>query len=263
MIMTKKNFYSEYKNFFIFPKWAKKFNDVICGFSLPVLGNQALTRKSISSGRTTYENRLILAKILNIIPDNIFYPHQIHSDIVINVTLNEIGKGLKSLDNAIKADACITTFKNILLVTTWADCIPIIIYDNRKRIISSIHSGWRGTKLNIIKKVLAQFFVKGSDKKDIYVSIGPGIRDCCYNVGNEFKDHFRGTKLDGFLIKKNDNLYFDLAGAVYFQILNEGILKENIDFIDKCTCCSKKPSFFSCRKDGSLFESQAAFIALL
>jgi len=260
--MTGNKFYNNNENFFITPQWAEKMKEIICGFTLPVLGNQALTRESITSGKSTFENRLNLAKRLNIDPAKIFYPHQIHSDVVINVTLNESGKGLSSLNDAIKGDACFTSIKEILLVTTWADCIPIILYDYKKKFIASVHSGWRGTMQNIIKNVLDKFISEDSDKKNIYAAIGPGIRDCCYKVGDEFTEHLKGTELLRFLKNKNNILYFDLTGAVYDQILKEGIPEENIDFINKCTCCSIYPSFFSCRKDGSLFESQAAFIAM-
>jgi|GEM_PF-1153014 len=243
---------------FIVPFW----NDHIglkVGFTLPVMGNQALTRKSITSNNTTKENRINLAKKLGIKPDNIFSPHQIHSDIIINVSYDMKGKGAYSKRNAIKGDACITKNKNILLIVTWADCVPVLLYDKETKWLAAIHSGWKSVKQNIIKNTINVLRNNEVSLKNVFAAIGPGIKDCCYNVGKEFNEYFKKSK---FLINKNNGLYFNLSGYVYEELLKIGINKNNIDFFNICTCCNENPSFFSCRKDGINFEAQAAFIGI-
>lgn len=249
-----------YDNYCLKPDFSLKFSDLTCGFSLPIFGNQALTRNSITSKVSTKENRIKLAEFLKI--NDIFSPHQIHSDIIINVGKNKIGYGAYSLENALDGDACITNLKNILLITTYADCIPVLLYDCKQKWIGSVHSGWRGTYKNIAGKTISELLKKGCSLKNIFASIGPGIRNCCYKVGKEFNDYFKKIDMDDFLYEKNNDLYLDLSGCVYKQLINSGINKENIEFYGKCTCCNKKPEFFSCRKDGKEFEGQAAYIAL-
>ncbi len=68
----------------LIPDWKKNFPELICGFTLPIFGNQALTRKSITSKKSTKQNRIELANQLKINSRNIFYPHQIHSDAILN-----------------------------------------------------------------------------------------------------------------------------------------------------------------------------------
>jgi polyphenol oxidase len=97
---------------------------------------------------------------------------------------------------------------------------------------------------------------------NIYAAIGPGIRGCCYRVGPEFREYFGNGGMGQFLIEKDKGLFFDLSGAVYSQLAGLGLDEQKIDFYGKCTCCSKKPSFFSNRKDGPDFEGQAAFIGI-
>lgn len=244
---------------FIAPLWMKDIKNLRCGFTLPVLGNFALTRKSIYSGRSTKENINLLIKKLNIPFDNIFIPKQIHSDKVIIVDETY----LKKRRTNIKGDACITKLKNFLLITTWADCVPVLLYDKIEQIAATVHSGWKGTQFNIVGKVIDEFIKMGSKVDNIYVAIGPAIKDCCYKVGEEFLLYFKNTPLMKFFKRKDNLLFFDLSNAVYFQIKEKGIPLKNIDFINKCTCCSKNPVFFSCRKDGKEnFESQAAFIVI-
>jgi polyphenol oxidase len=248
-------------NYFIRPKWSTNFENLVCGYTLPEHGNMALTRKSISSGKTTEENRIKLSNLLNFDINNFFLPHQVHSDKVILVNEDNKGKGVYSLENAIEGDACVTNKKNILLMITWADCIPILMYDPKNEIIGAVHSGWKGTKQNIFKKTLDTMKSLGSQEKDIYVSIGPGIRSCCYKVGKEFQLYFSGNH-NFFSLKKND-LYFDLAGYINDIVLSNGIDINKNDFYSKCNSCCKTPVFFSCRKDGNdKFEGQGAFIAL-
>lgn len=246
----------------LIPDWKINFPGLICGFSLPVLGNQALTRKSISTKQSTKQNRINLANHLKINSRYIFYPHQIHSDIIITVTEKNRGMGAYSINNAIKGDACITNKENILLMITWADCIPVLLYDPYSKWMGAIHTGWKGTLINLADKTINALKVNTVNIKNIYAAIGPGIRDCCYKVGDEFKMYFKDTGLSSFLIEKENDLYFDLAGSVHKQLIEAGIEKRKIDFYGKCNSCSEDPYFFSCRKDGKNFEGQAAFIGL-
>ena len=250
------------KNNLLLPDWSKKYPNLICGFTLPVYGNQALTRKSITNGKTTKQNRIYLADTLKVNIENFFYPHQIHSDIIIKVDKTKKGLGAYSIKKTIKGDACITNEKNILLIITWADCIPILLFDPFSNWIAAIHSGWKGTLYNISGKTLDILKNNNVDIKNLFAAIGPGIRDCCYKVGIEFKEYFKKKELSKFLIEKDDGLYFDLAGSMYKQLISSGIKKEKIDFYGKCNACSKDPIFFSCRKDGKNFEAQAAFVGL-
>ncbi len=253
----------EYNNDFFMPYWQKTFNNILCGFSLPKHGNQALTRKSITLKTTTKQNRILLAKKLNLNSLRIFSPHQIHTDKIIFVDKKKIGKGAYSVKNALESDACITRIKNVLLVVTWADCVPVLIYNPREKIIGAVHSGWKGTLLNIVNKVIIKMIGKEKNAENIYASIGPAIRDCCYKVGEEFIPLFSKINLNKYLFKKKDGIYFDLAGSVFQQLIDSGLNKNNIDFSGLCTCCNKEPSFFSYRKDNDKFEGQAAFICLL
>lgn len=249
-------------DYFIEPFWKKRFSRVTCGFTLPKLGNQALTRKSISSGKTTGENRESLASLLGVDSERIFSPHQVHGDTVLEVGENELGRGALGLDNTLQGDACITNCPDALIITTWADCIPILLFDPITGWCGSIHSGWRSSRLNIVEKTVVMLQERGVALDQLMAAVGPGIRGCCYQVGFDFKEHFKEDIYQDCFREEAGALYFDLSLAVYKQLLACGLLQDNIDFMGSCTCCSKDPLLFSCRKDGESFEGQAAFICL-
>ena len=88
--------------------------------------------------------------------------------------------------NKLKGDALITNLKNIALGILTADCAPIFIYDNKKKIIYAIHAGWKGDYKGILSKVIKFLLKKGSKLKDINEIIGPCISKKNYEVKKDF-----------------------------------------------------------------------------
>ncbi len=107
---------------------------------------------------------------------------QIHSDIIhiVHSTDSE-----PSVD-APKADALITNDPGLLLVVQVADCVPILLADKKRRAIAAIHSGWRGTLQRIAEKALGRMQMEfGTRPRDVIAALGPGIGQCCFEVGPE------------------------------------------------------------------------------
>ena len=92
---------------------------------------------------------------------NLILLNQIHSNkfhLVNNI------KKLKSKKIKLKGDAMITDSKGIALGILTADCAPIFIYDSKLKIISAVHSGWKGSLKGITEKVLDFLIKKGSKR---------------------------------------------------------------------------------------------------
>ncbi len=115
-------------------------------------------------------------------------------------------------------DGLITNQKNRPLCVVTADCLPILFFDKKNKVIGVAHAGRKGLESGIVQSVLKRFKNDfGSDLNNILVGIGPGIEEKCYEV-------------DGGLmnIKKN----------AFSLLLGEGIKSENIESIDICTKCN-------------------------
>ena len=160
----------------------------------------------------------------------------------------------KPLKHKIIGDALITNIKNLPIGILTADCAPILILDEKKKIIAAVHAGWRGAYKNIVIKVLNKLINLGSNKKDIIAVIGPSIGQKNYQVGKEFKEKFLNKSMKNltFFKSKQKKIYFDLGKFIYFQLISFGIKK--IDVIRKDTF-EKKNNFFSARRSLKTKES--------
>ena len=132
-------------------------------------------------------------------------------------------------------------------------------YDSTNRI--AFLTGWKGTYKQIINNVLSFFHKKGTNFEQLYAAVGPGIKKCCYEVGDDFLHYF--TESQNILFeRRKDKLFFDLSYCVYLQLIECGVKESNIDYCSYCTCCNEEPIFSSYRREKNLFQGQAAFIGM-
>ena len=171
----------------------------------------------------------------------ISYMNQIHSNKVCNIgELNEIAQ----------CDALITDKKDKILMVMVADCIPILFFDKKKKVIAAIHAGRAGAFKNIIGQTLSLMKKRyKSSIEDLVVSIGPHIQHCCYEVGREIVDEAIALDLECFIKEKNKSFHLDLLSLVLYQLHNIGVDRENIEIVNECTACNTD-KYFSYRKEG-------------
>ncbi len=177
---------------------------------------------------------------------------QIHDDKVKIITEDLRGRGAVSYEEAIEAtDAMVTKISNICLMILLADCLPILFFDPKKGIIGIAHAGWKGTIRFIAQKVVRVFQEKfGSSPKDLVLGIGPAIGPCCYEVGpgviTQVEKGFHRKK--GYIENETPEGrgYLNLWEANKEQLLQMGILEENIEIARICTHCNSH-LFFSHR----------------
>ena len=173
--------------------------------------------------------------------------NQTHSDHIKIISKKET-KGWESLENAIEdCDALITNEKEIVLTILTADCVPILLYDNEKKVVAAVHAGWKGTKAKIIAKtVLKMKEVYGSKVENIIAAVAPSIGSCCYEVGEDVAKHFFDIPKAYTQIEKKYML--DLPYINKYQLLEVGLREENIEMSDVCTACEVE-RYFSYRKE--------------
>jgi len=181
-----------------------------------------------------------LKKITGMDIPQVFWRKQIHGDDILLVKDN-----VKSAKSCPDADAYITNEKNLPIAIRTADCVPVFIFDHIQRVIGLAHAGWRGTYKAIAAKTVLRMQEKfDSLPSSVKVFLGPSIRECCYQVGEEFRDYFPLHVKD-----REGHLYADVVGVNRDQLIQAGVLKENILDSGICTCCHK--DYFSFRRDAS------------
>jgi polyphenol oxidase len=121
-----------------------------------------------------------------------------------------------------------------------ADCIPILLVDERHRAVAAVHAGWRGTVARIAPaavEAMARRFATGP--RDLHAAIGPGIGKCCYEVGPEVAVQFG----------EQGRAHISLADANRAQLLEAGVTPERTYASNLCTMCLGE-EFHSFRRDG-------------
>ena len=166
------------------------------------------------------------------------YMEQIHSSIVRDVYQKK---------NPQICDAIITDKFNTPLMVMVADCIPILFYDDIKKIIAVAHAGRVGTFKNIAGNTIDKMQIDyKSDPKNIKVLIGASIQKCCYEVSQELANEAIELFGKEFTIGR----FLDLQAINKKQLLDKGVKNKHIDIANICTKCTSK-NYFSYRKDSS------------
>jgi YfiH family protein len=200
-------------------------------------------RKSFLEGLGIDHQELVCAK-------------QMHSDNIRYIEEADRGKGALSYDSALfDTDALITDRRNLALAIFTADCLSVFFCDPKTPAIGLVHAGWRGSKKGITAKAVAAMKECFNTKpQDLYIGLGPAIRSCCYEVGEEFTGFFPQE-----LLVRDKRYYLDLVSVNKKQLLNSGVMEENISDCGFCTSCLND-KFFSFRREG---ESVGRMISVI
>ncbi|PLY11289.1 MAG: peptidoglycan editing factor PgeF [Arcobacter sp.] len=177
------------------------------------------------------KNRLKLSQKYNFDISKLRYMNQVHGE---NIKIVDFNSPLL-IDNC---DALITKEKNLPIMVMVADCIPILLSDNKKGVIAVVHAGRNSTFLNIVQKS-ALMMIKELECKveDINAYFGPSIQKCCYEVSPELEN----IAIKSFGKEFCKNRYLDLQGINVKQLNDIGVM--NIEVSNICTKCSNEPYF--------------------
>lgn len=196
------------------------------------------------NSKIVLKNRELLASELGIPLGNFTTAKQIHGRNVKIITENLKGCGSYNYDTVItETDAMITNVPNICLMVLQADCVPILFFDLKKKVIGVAHAGWKGTVLKVVQNTVKMLKEKfNCSTLDILVGIGPSIGPCCYEVGPEIISQidrvFHNKKEYIYNETQSGTGYFDLWETNKIQLMQIGIPERNIEIAKICTCCN-------------------------
>ena len=168
---------------------------------------------------------------------------QIHSDVsFVAHQPGCIGEG----------DAIITRDPGLAVSIRTADCFPILLVDRDTRAVAAIHAGWRGTAAGIVTSTLTRMRDEfGTDPRNVFAAIGPGIGVCCYEVGLDVAKQFG----------KSEAEKLDLAVENRNQLIAAGVEPNRIEQVGGCTFCHPA-QFFSWRRDHDSAGRMISFIRM-
>ena len=157
---------------------------------------------------------------------------QIHGTSIFNLDLN-----IETYDGYIERELSVAN------AIRTADCIPLILWNERNKLIIGLHCGWRGIASGIIEKALQD------DELDItHAYIGPHISKDHFEVKRDFIESFQehGLNIDRYITVRDDKMYMDLR-----SLCEAKLHEKHIKIINKESHCSYREydQFFSWRRD--------------
>ncbi|NKB38898.1 MAG: peptidoglycan editing factor PgeF [Gammaproteobacteria bacterium] len=180
-------------------------------------------------------NRSLLRQGLSL-PSSPLWLKQVHGARITNE---------KEWHKEIEADACCTNQADVVCAVLSADCLPLLLCDNKGLQIGALHLGWRGVAAGLIESSIENF---SCDVVNLIAWIGPHIRQQHYEIGTDVYDIFQnrdpGTDR-AFIPDGKGKWQLSLA-----QLVNYELEKCGISQIYDCQACTyaEPLHFFSYRR---------------
>jgi YfiH family protein len=144
-----------------------------------------------------------------------------------------------------------------------ADCLPVTIADMDHGVIANIHSGWRGAVQRITAETLDILSRETPfEPAAAQAWLGPSIRVCCFEVGEEVVDDLWASYGDteAFVDRSMAKPHIDLAALTTALLIERGFAPDAIHDSGLCTRCEGS-IFHSYRRDAKRGGRNLAIVA--
>lgn len=185
-------------------------------------------------------NRRRVAACLGV--DQLLFINQVHGDriLVVRDQDDTLGGGREHASG----DAMITNVPGICLAIQVADCQAVVIYDPERCVVANVHSGWRGSTLNIVGRTVETMIAEfGCNPGSLLAGVGPSLGPCCAEFMN-----YRQEIPEKYWSHKLSEDHFDFWAISRSQLVKAGIPHANIEISGCCTRCNPE-RFFSYRAE--------------
>lgn len=184
---------------------------------------------------------------------------QTHSDIVVHSME-------PSLDYQVEADAHFTRLPRTALCISTADCIPLLIFDEKTELVASVHAGWRGVANQIVPKTLKTLQGLGASADHLHILVGPHIQMPSFEVSYEVRDailssiDFGAVQAESLYHRNlnSEKSLVDLNQVLKTQLENSGLSIDRVYNLSLDTLTD--PRFHSHRRDKEKAGRQISFI---
>lgn len=120
-------------------------------------------------------NRILLESVL---PSEPVWLKQVHGTTVVDAGQAACWP---------EADACVSTHPGAVCVVMTADCLPVLLCDDKGSVAAAVHAGWRGLCDGVIEQTVQAMKVPPAT---LMAWLGPAISARAFQVGDEVRDAF-------------------------------------------------------------------------
>ena len=191
---------------------------------------------------------------------------QAHGNTVL-IARPEYAHGITE-PSVLEADGYVTDIPGLPLAVFTADCAPVLMHDPVHGVVAAVHCGWKPTAKDILRAAVEAMGSLGAWPEDIRAAIGPCIRKCCFQVGEEVvsaMDDMLDTGAAGLFDpdpEASGKYRLDLPGVIARRLAELGVGPEHIEDTGECTMCAPE-RYWSHRAMGMRRGSQANIIMLV
>lgn len=192
--------------------------------------------------------------------DQVLFLKQTHSASGVVCTENNLSHIRPFQD---EGDFLMTDLPHIGLGVMTADCLPIVLYDNRNHAVAIVHAGWRGSAQGVVLNALKLMQeTYATDLNNLQIFFGPSAKICCYQVQEDLMTEFDDYPYAEQAFQwHGDELFFDLPGFNKLQLESVGVKKESFHVgYSICTICDDK--FYSYRRQKEQAGRQMTVVSL-
>ncbi|HSF17796.1 MAG TPA: peptidoglycan editing factor PgeF [Vicinamibacteria bacterium] len=211
-------------------------NDVPHGFTLRTQG--------FGERDHGHEDRQRLVNALGL--ESATHMRQVHGNTVRLVRTN---------DTIPEADGLLTDEPGLGLIVHSADCLPLLFWSEATNAVAAVHAGWRGTLARVATTAVRTLTRElGVEPHQTHVAIGPAIRACCFEVGDEVVEAFAESGRNVSAITHDGprgRKHIDLVADNRMQLEEAGVAADRIYDCCRCTSCENE-RFHSYRRQGEL-----------
>ena len=120
-------------------------------------------------------NRMMLNTLL---PSEPVWLKQVHSTVVVDAAQAACQP---------QADACVSAHPGAVCVVMTADCLPVLLCDDKGTVVGAVHAGWRGLCDGVIEQAVQAMAVPPNS---LMAWLGPAIGAQAFEVGDEVRAAF-------------------------------------------------------------------------
>lgn len=157
-------------------------------------------------------------------------------------------------DDPPQADALVTRLTGVALVIHVADCVPVLLADQRAGVIGAAHAGRVGLLAGVLQATVAAMRDLGAS--DVHAWIGPHICASCYEVPADMAAAAWELIPATLAVSRLGTPAIDLGAGALAVLDSEGVGRTERH--DPCTMCDAR--FFSYRRDRTLQRQEGIIV---
>ena len=147
------------------------------------------------------------------------------------------------------ADALLTDRPGTVLAARAADCVPVLLGDDRAGVVAAVHAGRQGLVAGVVPRAVAALRERGARRLTAWV--GPHVCGRCYEVPAELRDEVAAAVPGTATETSWGTPALDLGAGVRRQLEEAAGAGVEVEVVGFEPCTVEDERFYSYRRQGA------------